>query len=75
MLELFYIVGVLVGVLVRFVLKVLVVALVVWLVMSMLAGAAGELPVGGSNEQVMSAFRVCGELVKGVRNSLPPVCE
>lgn len=68
MLELFYVLGVLA----RVVWAVLVVTLLVVLVMAMLAGAAGELPVGGSNEQVMSVFRECGELVKGVRNSLPP---
>lgn len=68
MLELFYIVGVLL----RFVWAAMVVTLLVVLAMAMLAGAAGELPVGGSNEQVMSAFRVCGELVQSVRNSLPP---
>jgi hypothetical protein len=68
MLELFYIVGVLL----RFVWAAMVIVLLVVLVMAMLAGAAGELPVGGSNEQVMSVFRECGELVQSVRNSLPP---
>jgi hypothetical protein len=68
MLELFYIVGVLA----RVVWAVLVVTLIVVMVMAMLAGAAGELPVGGSNEPVMSVFRECRELVKTVRNSLPP---
>ena len=73
--ELFYIVGVLLGVLVRFVLKVLVVALMVLLVMAMLAGAAGELPVGGgSNDGLVQVLRGCGELVQAVRNSLPPTC-
>ena len=68
MLELLHVVGVLA----RFVWAALVVALIVVLVMAMLSGAAGELPVGGSNEQVMSVFRECGELVRELRNSLPP---
>ena len=68
MLELFYVLGVLL----RFVWAAMVIVLLVVLVMAMLAGAAGELPVGGSNEQVMSVFRECGELVQSVRNSLPP---
>lgn len=68
MCEVFYVMGVLA----RFVWAVLVVALLVVMVLALLAGAAGELPAGGSNDGVVLVLRGCGELVQAVRNSLPP---
>lgn len=74
MLELLHIVGVLL----RFVWAAMVIVLLVMLVMAMLAGAAGladGAPVGGSNAEVMQVFCAAGEVVRELRNSLPPVCE